>query len=178
MAKRLVPARTLQKMRIGKLALKVLRKAPMYELGEKIRRMYPELPTRIILATETYEDFINAVTDEINQILRYIKKMAEKDGLKLYFTAKSCGISRCGTCMGVNPWHYPYVDSYDVTSKKMVRWSVKDMRDLFRRYLTESQLRTLETLCSLRHGLLQVRNYGVQLSEFVGLIVREEYVEV
>jgi len=120
------------------------------------------------ITLRTLREQANLLRDEIRLICVEVINEADLRGINVHVHDKCCKGERCGTCMGIYPWHYPYFLIYNGKKEVMVR--SRELRDFLRQFIGDEAIRRLELLRTLRTNFLVIHNYALMMWEFMGVL--------
>jgi len=128
----------------------------------------PKLVEKAKNTLRTLREQANMLRDETHLICVEVINEADLRGVNVHVHDKCCKGERCGTCMGIYSWHYPYFEVYDGNKSKQVRSG--ELRDFLRQFIGDEAIRRLELLRTLRTNFLVIHNYALMMWEFMGVL--------
>jgi len=128
----------------------------------------PKLVEEAKFALRTLREQANMLRDEIHLICVEVINEAHARAIHVHVHDKCCKGERCGTCMGIYSWHYPYFCIRNGRKEVAVRSG--ELRDFLRQFIGDETIRRLELLRTLRTNFLVIHNYALMMWEFMGVL--------
>jgi len=157
-----------RRVRLGGVVRPLLELPRQTWLAGVMERRLPDYKERLRDMLRSLRAVINIIRDEIDLICENVRYQASLQGVSVRAVSRCDKGRRCGTCLGIYPWHYPYfMVSYGRYKDKVVK--SKELRDFLRRFINENSIAQMEYMTLMRNNLLNIHNYTMLMFENMGV---------